>query len=200
MALLRAKIRWTIPGAGTAFTVLHFASVAGAGMSQAIADEVATKCNAYITAIKAYIPNVVTLQLVTDIEEIADTDGGLVQVFSVTSTAAAAGTASATAGWAAPTGAVITWGTGTIRNGRRIRGRSFIVPLSNEVYDVDGTLKSTPLTGITNAANALRTPGTNAKLAIFGRPTGPGATDGVKADVISHRVPDMAAILTSRRS
>ena len=55
---MRSKIRWTIPGAGTAFTVLHFATDDGFNPEQADADAVVTKVNQYVTTIKANLPNV----------------------------------------------------------------------------------------------------------------------------------------------
>lgn len=200
MALLRAKIQWTIPGAGTAFTVLHFSSIAGAGFNQAATDEVIARCNAFITTVKANIPSQVTLRAPGELEEIDQTTGDLVLVRSGTQPAAQAGTAAAAAGWAAPSGGVLSWSTADIRNSRRIRGRTFIVPMSNEVYDVDGTIKSVPYGVLGTAATNLREPGTETRLAIWGRPSLPGATDGVMAPVTGHRVPDMVAILTTRRS
>jgi hypothetical protein len=200
MALLRAKIRWTIPGAGVSHSVLHFASIAGAGMNQAAADEVKAKVDTFINGIKNELPAQVTLQGPAEIEEIAHDSGMLIQVFSVAQAAAQAGTAAAASVWSAPSGAVISWSTGTIRNGRRVRGRTFIVPLSAEAYDTDGTIKPVPHGRLGDAANALRAPGVEVKFALWGRPSAPAVNDGVQADVTGHRVPDMAAILRSRRS
>jgi hypothetical protein len=200
MALLRAKIRWTIPGAGVSHSVLHFSSIAGAGMNQAGADEAAAKVNTFITAIKGDLPSQITLQAPAEIEEIAHDSGTLVNVFAVTQPAAQAGTAASTSSWSAPSGAVVSWSSGTIRNGRRMRGRTFIVPVSSDTYDTDGTIKAVPLGRLVAAAAALRAPGTEVRLALWGRPSAPNATDGVQAEVTGHRVPDMAAILRSRRS
>ena len=200
MAMLRSKIRWTIPGAGTAHTVLHFGTLDASTPTQADADEVISKVAAYAGAIKAYIPNVVSLLVSSEVEEINVATGKLIGIYTGATQTAQAGTASATAGWAAPAGGVISWSTAGIRNNRRLRGRTFIVPMSNEVWDVDGTLKSVPLTGLNTAAAALRAPGTQVYLTIYGRPSGVGASDGVEWQALAHRVPDMAAILTSRRS
>lgn len=199
MGLLRGKIRWTIPGAGTAYSVLHFETNSGSAPVQADADEVITKLNAYCVTIKARIPAQVTLTVINEVEEILVTDGSMIGFFATTAGLAHVGTAGAASGWAAAAGAVISWSTAGVRNSRRVRGRTFVVPLSNEAWDTDGTIKLTTMTDLNTAATNLRTAGTNVTLAIFARPTAPGASDGVSWDVLGHRVPDMSAILTSRR-
>ena len=201
MAVYRGKIRWTIPGAGTAYSVLHFADIAGDGAaSQAEADEIIAKMQTWATAIKSTLPNVVTLQVQNEVEHILSTTGDLIDIWTGASQTAQTGTASATAGWAAAAGAVVSWSTAGVRNGRRVRGRTFLVPLSNEVWDTDGTLKSVPLGTINSAATALRTVGTTVQLAVHTRPSAPGASDGDHFPVTGHRTPDMSAILRSRRS
>lgn len=200
MGLLRAKIRWTIPGAGTAFSVLHFGTEDASTPTQADADEAVARVQAYATAIKAYLPNQVTLQVLNELEEIVVTTGNMLGVYTTASQTAQTGTAGATVGWAAPAGAVITWNTAGVKNSRRVRGRTFIVPLANSAYETDGTIGPTALTGLNTAATNLRTSGTETTLAVYCRPTGPGLSDGQQHEVLSHRIPDMCAMLTSRRS
>jgi hypothetical protein len=200
MALIRAKLRWSIPGAGNAFSVLHFDGWSAGGPNPTELSDLATKLNAFVTSIKAYLPNVVTVQVMNEMEEINEATGEMIGVFSTTVLAAQAGTASATAGWAAAAGAVITWNTPGVRNGRRVRGRTFIVPLSNEAWDVDGSLKAVPLNGLNSAATALRTASGIGQLQVWSRPSAPGASDGVAFEALSHRIPDFSAILRSRRA
>ena len=200
MAIMRSKIRWTIPGAGTAFSVLHFGTDDGFNPEQADADAVVTKVNQFVTTIKANLPNVVQLQVQNEVEEIDSNNGELIQIWTTPTEAAQSGTASAAAGWAAAAGGVISWSTGIVHRTRRIRGRTFVVPMSNEVWDVDGTIKAVPLGVLNTAATDLRTPTALIELGVWARPSAPGATDGRFAPVSGHRVPDMSAILTSRRS
>ena len=82
-------------------------------------------------------------------------------------------------------------------NGRLPMGRTFLVPLVVANYDANGTLASATVTGITNAANALIT-ALAGELKIWHRPDTKGP--GVAATVISCQVPDMAAVLKSRRT
>lgn len=199
MGLLRAKLEWIIPGAGTAHSVFHFITTTGQPV-QAEADAVAAKLATFRSNIRPQIPSQVSLRPLSDIEQIDEASGDLQLVFTTAATTAQAGSATSTASWAAPVGGVISWATSGIRNARRVRGRTFVVPLSSVAFDTDGTLSAGGMTSLTTAANALMAADPNVKLAVYGRPTGPAATDGDAFEVVSNRVPDMGAILTSRRS
>ena len=200
MSILRSKIRWTIPGAGTALSVLHFSGNEGWSPVQGDAEAVAIHVNQFCNTIKSTLPNVVQLQTLNELEEIDSNNGALLQVWTAPTQAVHNGTAAAAAGWAAAAGAVISWSTGIVHRKRRIRGRTFIVPLSNECWDVDGTLKSVPHGTLNSAATALRQDILGIDLGVWARPSAPGATDGRFATVSGHRVPDMSAILRSRRA
>lgn len=106
-----------------------------------------------------------------------------------------AGTPSAT--FAGGVGACITWLTTTIRNGRRIRGRTFVVPLSTNQFDTDGTLQSSALAAINGAAQTLVT-ATAGDMLVWSRPV--GGTGGVAAPVTGWSVTDQGAFLKSRRT
>ena len=74
-----------------------------------------------------------------------------------------------------------------------------MVPLGGNGLDVSGTLDNTRLTAWRTATTALIAAAGVGDLGVWGRPTAPGATDGVWAVVKSFTIPDKAAILTSRR-
>lgn len=200
MTLVRGKIRWTIPGAGTAWTVLHFGTLNLAEPTQADADAVVTRMQNWATAIKALLPNVVSLNVQAETEVINEESGLMLGILTSPTPATQTGTAAAGVGWAAAAGAVVSWSTPNVRNGRRIRGRTFVVPVSNEVWDVDGTLKAVPFNTLNTAATALRADAADIDLRIWCRPTAPGANDGAEGLVMGHRVPDMSAVLRSRRA
>nr|CRY95231.1 hypothetical protein [uncultured prokaryote] len=104
---------------------------------------------------------------------------------------------SASGNWAGPAGAVINWNTATVRDGRRVRGRTFIVPLASTAFQNDGTLGSSALSVLDNFATNIRGGAENtAGFVVWGRPS---SSPGVAAPVTGHRVPDMAAVLRSRR-
>lgn len=97
--------------------------------------------------------------------------------------------------YAAPVGARVTWETGSIVGGRRIRGRTFLVPLVSSTFDTDGTLTSANRTLIQNAANGLTNglAGAGLSLAVW------SPTTSTVSPVVSGVVPDQATVLRSRR-
>lgn len=94
-------------------------------------------------------------------------------------------------------GAVVTWNTDGIVRGRRVRGRTFIVPLDGGSYDASGTLASFALDTFRNAADALITACAGA-FVIWSRPSGGAA--GSSHPVVSATVSDRVATLRSRRT
>lgn len=99
--------------------------------------------------------------------------------------------------YASPTGACVTWNTNTFIKGRRLRGRTFLVPLSGFAYDLTGSLSDTFLTNLRLAAtNYISSP---TAPCIWHRPTTRGGVDGSAHAVITSVVGDRASVLRSRR-
>lgn len=208
-SLLRVKLRWSGYQGGPGYSVFHFRDfTAGVGSSAQVAGSVA-KVDAFISGIRAFVPQVVSLQTVSDVEEINDTNGELTNVYTATPAAAQLGNASSTSAFAAPVGAVINWRTGGVRNGRRVRGRTFLVPLSSSAFEPNGTLAPATLSGLGTAAAALINPVGDGDLGVYarptpikdgaGNPTGEYNNDGAWFVAASYNVPDMGAVLRSRR-
>lgn len=105
-------------------------------------------------------------------------------------------TSSGTGSYASGVGARIRWTTGGIRAGRRVRGATFICPLSAANYDTNGTIASGVVTSMSAAAQALLT-ATTPNFVIYSRPGGglPGQASVVTAGI----VPDAISWLRSRR-
>lgn len=200
MTLLRTKVRWTIPGAGTALSILHWSNADQSGATQLQASDAAAKTHAFLTPLLPILPNVVSVQALSEVEEVNEASGDLIGFWETPTNATRTGTAGPGLGWSAPSGAVISWSTSGVRNGRRIRGRTFVVPLSMTCYDTEGNLGPSTLTALNNAALALRTGSDVTQFRVWGRPTAPGVQDGASAPVLGHRVPDMSAVLRSRRA
>jgi hypothetical protein len=203
MALLRVKMRWSGINGGNGYSVFHFEDFGsgpdGWDPGPTDAANVVAKVDTFAQGILGVLPAGVTLQVLGDVDEITETTGALVDLHSVT--APAARTPSHSAGpYSAPTGAVISWRTGVVHRGRRIRGRTFLVPCIGAAFENNGTLTSTAINTITTAANALMTNGAaTGDLAVYARPSAPGATDGMAGIVSGFSVPDMGAVLRSRR-
>jgi len=200
--LLRVKARWSgFPGA-PGYSIFHFGVGAVGDGGGSLADDAAaasagTAVTNFFSAIKAVLPGSVTVQTESDVELVESTTGELVGFASAGAQAVQVGTGPG--GFSAPSGAVVTWRTAGVRKGRRMRGRTFLVPLTSSAYDATGTLVDATRTTLNTAATALMNANTTWQLGVFGRPSGPAATDGQYAKAISATVPDMAALLSSRR-
>nr|CRY96854.1 hypothetical protein [uncultured prokaryote] len=99
-------------------------------------------------------------------------------------------------GYAQGVGVRAVWNTAGIVGGRRVRGTTFMVPVSSGVYDSDGTIKSTNLVTMQGAATGLVTDASGT-LVVYSRPA-PGRA-GTSSVVTSGTVPDKVSWLVSRR-
>lgn len=161
---------------------------------------------AFWDAVKFHVPNSILTQTESVGDAIESTTGELVTSFSKPSVLPVAGQAAGA--YAGGTGAVVSWLTGTVSQGRRLRGRTFIVPLPASDYELDGTLQSSAQTALKAAADALIFE-QSLSMAVWGRPRAAVPADGsrpaVTARVGTHglvtdsRIPDLAAVLRSRR-
>lgn len=104
---------------------------------------------------------------------------------------------SASGGYAGASGAVVNWNTAGVRGGRRVRGRTFLVPLAQLAFDSSGTLSTSGLNLIRSAAADLVGTGFDSGLGVWARPT--NGAGGEFHEVIGATVPDLAAVLRSRR-
>jgi hypothetical protein len=110
--------------------------------------------------------------------------------------------------YAAPVGAMVNWTTGTVLDGHRLRGKSYIVPITGQQFQNDGSLGATALTLLGGAATEFVIE-QSASFVIWHRPRDAKAADGSRpavtaragghAVVTGNRVPDFAAVLRSRR-
>lgn len=119
----------------------------------------------------------------------------------------------ASGAYSAPSGFLINWNTETVIGGRRLRGRTFCVPATQAIYQSDGSITAAVVTGYAADAQTLldvssgnmlvwRRP-REARVAYTdgqGRPhAAVAARAGAVAGITSATVPDMAAVLRSRR-
>lgn len=198
--ILRVKLRWTgLPG-GTGYSIFHMRDFSAGEPTVTDSNNAKERVGQFIGQVKPFIPPTVNMQVETETEVIEEANGLMVNVLGGTAGPGASGLGSGTLGYSAPTGAVISWSTGGIRNGRRIRGRTFLVPLAGNAYQNDGTLEEGCMANLNAAAAALSSIVGTPDLGVYARPTAKGATDGVWHAVTGFRIPDMAAILSSRRS
>lgn len=187
MTMIRIRAAWqNWPGAPGVTTFYQDPAVA-----QADAASVRTMFN----AIAALLPSGLTVTVPATGDLIEENTGALSGSWSVTP-APTVVTGTGTGAYAGNAGAVMHWLTTTVVNGRRVRGRSFIVPLIGSAFFTDGSLATATITTLANAASAMIAT-TADHFVVWHRPR-PGIP-GSKAPVVSSSVPDLAISLRSRR-
>lgn len=196
--ILRVKINWTGFIGAPGYTNLYFSEFVSEGYTQAIADGAVSKASTFATQLRDYLPAAVTVGVDPTVEIVQSDTGDLVGFFSTTP--AAAGPGALTGTYSAASGACISWGTNGVRNGRRVRGRTFIVPLGGTAYENNGTLAPAAVSALTSYANALKNNTTApGDFGVWSRPSTPTANDGVWFAAETVSVKDKAAVLRSRR-
>lgn len=157
----------------------------------------------FFNALVALLPNTITIQVPGSGDIIEDTTGSIVGSYSFAVPTVVTGTSSAA--YSGGSGAVVDWLTSGLVAGRRPIGRSFIVPLTSTAFDTGGSLLTTTITTITNAATAMIA-AMAGEFKVWSRPkaAGPGGVPSARAGsqhaVIAARIPDLAASMRSRRT
>jgi len=156
----------------------------------------------FFQAINTQLPNLSTITVLPTVP-VHEMSNGLLLREETMSAIPAVVTGTATAGtlYSGGVGVYVTWNTGAVYNGHKVRGRSYIVPLVLGGA-ADGTLGTGTQTLVQNAATTLVT-GQAGKFAIWSRtftePPKPVQIGGGLSTVTSASVPDKTGILRSRR-
>lgn len=147
---------------------------------------------AFFVTVQANLPNELVISFPAEVLEFDTSTGTLINAYPVTPPGNVPGTNAS--GYAMPAGARIDWFTPAIVAGRRLRGRTYLVPINGTAFDTNGTLVAGTITNLGNAADGLIDDmnGIGA-LAVWSR------THGILADVETASVIDKVAILRSRR-
>jgi hypothetical protein len=197
--LIRVKVNWTGFVGSPGYTNFHFEPVPESDpISQATVDSAVTKVSTFLTAIRPYLPLVVTTGIDPAVAEIDEQNGEIQTYWNATPPAATAG--AMTGNYTAGAGFCVNWATGGVRKGRRVRGRTFIVPIGSTSMDTDGTFNASHLTAWRTAANALHVDSNGVRLVVWAKTPGAIIPDGGAYDVVTASINDKVAFLTSRRS
>jgi hypothetical protein len=159
------------------------------------ADDVTTNLGTFFTAIKGLFPTGMTWSIPAAGDQISDNSGQLTGGW-VGGTAATV-TCTGVTKYAAGTGSFVQWGTAIIVNNRRLKGRTFLAPLSNDQYDTDGTILTASVTTLNTALGTLVGAG---KLRVFHRPPRHTFSGGTSAVITSGVCADKTTSLRTRRS
>jgi hypothetical protein len=155
----------------------------------------------FFDSIKLYLPGGTTITVQPQVDELDLVSGELIGAGTMTTVPTAMVSGTAAAAFAGGSGLCITWLAGGVFAGRRIRGRTFIVPAVG-AFDNDGTISTAAVTAVTAAGNALIATAA-ADFAIWNRQyneaTPPVAIAGSLSSATSCTVRDVASQLRSRR-
>jgi hypothetical protein len=156
---------------------------------------------AFWAAIAAQLPNELQLS-VSPIVDVYNEDTGILMASYAAATTPAVVPGTSASNYAAGAGLKVTWNTGSIRDGRRVRGSTYIVPAGSNVYDGNGRIlpanQTTINTAASNMISALTLNGT--PLGVWSRPrVVPTPRIGALFDVESGTCSSKTAILRGRR-
>lgn len=197
MAMQRVRVLWQnwpgSPGYTNFYTSISLASVA--------------PFVTFFDAIKALIPSPITITVPSSGDIVNEATGQILSVWTTTGGGVVNCTGPTV--YSGPSGAVAEWSTSGIVAGRRVLGKTYLVPLANTVYDAQGNIATASLSVLQAAAGALQSALGN-NLLVWSRPFEPDpdrvppdtrpARAGTSWPVISARVPDLAAVMKSRRT
>jgi hypothetical protein len=198
--ILRIKINWSGFTGGPGYTNLHYETTAGGAIDQAAVDSAVNKSAFFLSAWRPYQPLNLSTSVDTAVAEVDENTGTIQNYWTGPTVAPGLGASSGV--YAAGSGACISLYTADVRNGRRVRGRIFMVPLGTASLEADGTLNSTALTAFRASAASLIDDLDPVRLTVWVRPTeiiGEPFIDGGAYAVTSYSVRDKVAQLRSRR-
>lgn len=171
----------------------------GGGVSTFFLDEATTGFVAdlydFFYALRDAIPAGTTITIPNGGDLIDVATGGLSGTWTDGTTQTVSGNGVGT--WANGVGARILWPTSGVKNGRRVKGSTFIVPLPVAAYEGSSNITSAYLAHLESAATGLVAAlGSNQQ--IYSRPV--GGAGGAANTVVNWEVPDAVSWLRSRRT
>jgi len=190
----RVKVLWTgwsgAPG---------YSNLVTAGVLLADLNAFAARLQSFLGAVAGQMPASVISTIQPTTEQFDANTGDLQGTMDITALPAQPGGALNNQ-FSSISGACVTWRTGATLDGKRVRGRTFLVPLSTSAYQNDGTLLDASAVSLRTAATNLAAPGAlplERQLHIWHRPTPlhVGAAVPTTAATINDRV----SYLKSRR-
>ena len=188
---------WSVTGGGTGYSVFHVREPTGVNI-EASAEAFSDDLRAGLVTLGGDLPNDVTISFESEAREIDVETGTLLGVHAVSPPASITGVQ--TGVYSAPSGAKVELLTGAVVAGRRLKGRTFIVPLASTSYSDSGRVSSGAIGRLNTAFEMFRDAVSAYSLAVWSRPkTGEGARAGFLADVIAVSASTNAAVLRSRR-
>lgn len=154
------------------------------------------KLRTFFAALGTYIPALVSISFSQTLDQYADNGDKTGIVTASSGQANVQGTAAGA--YNAAAGAWVTWASTQFVNGRRVSGRTFLVPLGSAAFQSDGTLLTTFVAALQSASDALLTGFPNVVIYYHRQRTGEPLQEGIST-VAAAVIKDKGGVLRSRR-
>ena len=200
------RTSWTGTSGGLGVTQLAITPSDGSFgvISGSDAQDAVNAARTFWDAIKAYLPNEVVLTVSPVVDYYHTADGSLQGLVSA-ATPPVVVTGTSTLSYSMAAGLKINWNTGVIRNSRRVRGSTFLVPATNNAFSPTGTTDATAKSTIQTAGAAYLAAllATGLTGQVWSRPLknslGVITRDGVSSNISAMEVSEKTAVLRGRR-
>lgn len=194
------RSNWSGATGGPGLTQMAISFAAGASWTSSNAQSAVDAVRKFWDAQKAQLPNELSIQVQGTVD-LYDQNSALLtgSVSAATVPLPVAGLS--TSSYAGGVGYRFTWATGSINRGRRVVGKTYVVPAASSMFDVDGTLQATNKSGMQVAGQTLLTDlsAAGGQLVVWSRPRPIGTGGGLIFAVASCQIADKTAILRNRR-
>jgi hypothetical protein len=178
------------------YTKLKFAPAVTGGPTTAEVNAAAAAAKGLFVSLVNHLPTGVSYNCASTAQVFSD--AGVLQSEVAVTTLPTTVNGTQAGGYPGGVGAVIYWNTGAVNGGHKVRGRTFMVPMSNAAFAADGTLQTTLVAALQGAVNTFVGSGTSP--CVNTRSLGkPGRVNGT-IGIISGTVKDRSAFLRTRRT
>lgn len=152
---------------------------------------------AWFLSFNGALPTGVSIVFPSSGETIDDTTGTINGVWTATAPDVVVGQDADP--YAAGVGMRVVWNTAGITRGRLVRGATYIVPLSADFYDTNGSIDGTLVSNMQTATDTLIA-ADSGSLRVWSRPSTSGGSDGASHAITSATVVDAVSWLRTRRT
>lgn len=190
--VIQYRAPWSVPNAGPSVSTFHFN---GDVVTNPAA--LAAAVRVFFDGIKGTLPNDVIVNFASEFTIHNTGTGELTGTVPVTPPAAVQGTV--TGVWGGGSGYRVDWLTPFVRAGRRVRGRTFLVPAASSVFSNEGRVLGATGTTANAAGNAFLSAASAAgnDLAVWSRAT--DTLQGATFEVDTVATSTLAATLRGRK-
>jgi hypothetical protein len=197
IARTRVELVWDYGGPGVC--TYHWSKGTATGDWDAIAQDFHDELAAMFAAVDGYMVSALTWTVSPDIDIIEVETGYLIDQFTLPDTPPTGTGGNTGKAVSRAQQFCVNLGTDIFFEGKRLRGRTFLGPVGNDVVTANSTVGSSDRT-VVEGAFAAMTSGVGSRLAVYHRANPSTHTGGYYGDVVSVRLKDVLGTLTSRRS